>query len=112
MKNLHQFRIAADLAKLKSGRRIRVAGLVTCRQRSGSTNGVTFVTLEDETGNTNVLVWRDPAEKERAQLLSSRLTIVHGVLAHQRLITHRIAEHLEKASHLLAGLNVERRDVH
>ena len=103
---------AADLIKVTSGRRIRVAGLVTCRQRPGTASGVTFVTLEDETGNTNVVVWRDLAEKERIQLLSSRLMIVHGKLEHQGPITHLIAEHLENASYLLAGLNVGSRDFH
>ena len=97
---------AVDLAKVTSGRRIRVAGLVTCRQQPGTASGVTFVTLEDETGNTNVVVWRDLAEKERIQLLSSRLLIVHGKLEHQGPVTHLMAEHLENASYLLAGLNV------
>ncbi len=103
---------AADLAKVTSGRHIRVAGIVTCRQRPGTASGVTFVTLEDETGNTNVMVWRDLAEKERIQLLSSRLMIVHGKLEHQGPVTHLMAEHLENASHLLAGLNVGSRDFH
>ena len=103
---------AADLAKVTSGRRIRVAGIVTCRQRPGTASGVTFVTLEDETGNTNVVVWRDLAEKERIQLLSSRLMVVYGTLEHQGPVTHLMAEHLENASHLLAGLNVGSRDFH
>ena len=103
---------ASELSAVKSGRNIRVAGLVTCRQRPGTASGVTFVTLEDETGNTNVVVWRDLAEKERIQLLSSRLMIVHGKLEHQGPITHLMAEHLENASHLLAGLTVAGRDFH
>ena len=103
---------ATDLAKVTSGRRIRVAGLVTCRQRPATASGVTFVTLEDETGNTNVVVWRDLAERERIQLLSSRLLIVHGKLEHQGPVTHLMAEHLENASHLLSGLTVAGRDFH
>ena len=73
---------------------------------------MTFVTLEDETGNTNVVVWRDLAEKGRIPLLSSRLMIVHGKLEHQGVVTHLIAERLENASHLLGALAVASRDFH
>ena len=103
---------ANELKNVPSGRSIRVAGLVTCRQRPGTASGVTFVTLEDETGNTNVVVWKDLAEKERIELLSSRLMIVHGVLEHQGPITHLIARHLENATALLGALNVSSRDFH
>ena len=103
---------ASELGSVKSGRNIRVAGLVTCRQRPGTASGVTFVTLEDETGNTNVVVWRDLAERERLDLLSSRLMIVHGKLEHQGPVTHLIAEHLENASAMLGSLNVYSHDFH
>ena len=103
---------AEDLKQVSSGRHIRVAGLVTCRQRPGTASGVTFVTLEDETGNTNVIVWRDLAEKERRALIASRLMIVHGKLEHQGPITHLVALHMEDASHLLADLAVVSHDFH
>ena len=103
---------AEDLKRVTSGRHIRVAGLVTCRQRPGTASGVTFVTLEDETGNTNVIVWRDLAEKERRALIASRLMIVHGKLEHQGPITHLVALHMEDASHLLADLTVVSHDFH
>jgi len=103
---------AEDLKKVTSGQRIRVAGLVTCRQRPGTASGVTFVTLEDETGNTNVVVWRDLAERERLALIASRLMIVHGTLEHQGPITHLVANHMEDASHLLADLMVVSHDFH
>ena len=103
---------AENLGKIPSGRYIRVAGLVTCRQRPGTASGVTFVTLEDETGNTNVIVWRDLAEKERRALIASRLMIVHGKLEHQGPITHLVAAHMEDASHLLADLAVASHDFH
>ncbi len=103
---------AEDLKKVPSERHIRVAGLVTCRQRPGTASGVTFVTLEDETGNTNVIVWRDLAEKERRPLIASRLMIVHGQLQHQGPITHLVAHHMEDASHLLADLMVVSHDFH
>ena len=103
---------ADDLEKIPTGKHIRVAGLVTCRQRPGTASGVTFVTLEDETGNTNVIVWRDLAVKERRALIASRLMIVHGQLQHQGPITHLVALHLEDASHLLADLTVVSHDFH
>jgi len=103
---------ADDLKKIPTNRHIRVAGLVTCRQRPGTASGVTFVTLEDETGNTNVIVWRDLAEKERRALIASRLMIVHGKLEHQGPITHLVAQHMEDASHLLADLMVVSHDFH
>jgi error-prone DNA polymerase len=103
---------AEDLKRVTSGRHIRVAGLVTCRQRPGTASGVTFVTLEDETGNTNVIVWRDLAEKERRALIASRLMIVHGKLEHQGPITHLVALHMEDASYLLADLTVVSHDFH
>ena len=103
---------AEDLSRVTSGQHIRVAGLVTCRQRPGTASGVTFVTLEDETGNTNVIVWRDLAEKERRALIASRLMIVHGKLEHQGPITHLVALHMQDASHLLADLTVVSHDFH
>ena len=103
---------ADDLKNIPTNRHIRVAGLVTCRQRPGTASGVTFVTLEDETGNTNVIVWRDLAEKERRPLITSRLMIVHGQLQHQGPITHLVAHHMEDASHLLADLMVVSHDFH
>ncbi|MBL8310508.1 MAG: error-prone DNA polymerase [Burkholderiales bacterium] len=103
---------AERLKHLPSGRNLRVAGLVTCRQRPGTASGVTFVTLEDETGNTNVVVWRDLAEKERRALIASRLMIVHGKLERQGPVIHLMASHMEDASHLLADLQVSSHDFH
>ena len=101
-----------DVPSPSMGRTIHVAGLVTCRQRPGTASGVTFVTLEDETGNTNVVVWRDVAERFRVALLSSRLLVVTGRLEHQGPITHLIAARLEDASELLGELVVAGREFH
>lgn len=103
---------AEELKQITSGRHIRVAGLVACRQRPGTASGVTFDTLEDETGNTNGIVWRDLAEKERRALIASRLMIVHGKLEQQDPIAHLVALHTEDASHLLADLTVASHDFH
>ncbi|MCS6997426.1 MAG: error-prone DNA polymerase [Casimicrobiaceae bacterium] len=107
-------RRAADLPRLPHGMRLRVAGLVTCRQRPGTAGGVTFVTLEDETGNANVILWRHLAEAPQARraLVTARLLIVHGRLERQGPITHVIAETLEDASELLGALVVASHDFH
>jgi error-prone DNA polymerase len=107
-----RFLKAADLSKFPHGRRVRVAGLVTCRQRPGTAAGVTFVTLEDETGTVNVIVWRDLAERERRQLLGARLLGVSGVLQREGDVLHLVAKHLEDLSPLLGDLTVHSRDFH
>ena len=103
---------AADLAGLTSGRRVRVAGLVTCRQRPATASGVTFVTLEDESGNSNIIVWRDVAERDRRVLLTARLMLVTGTLERQGPVTHLIAARLDDRSELIGSLAVASHDFH
>ncbi len=69
-----------ELRELPHGATVRTAGLVITRQRPGSAGGVTFVTLEDETGSINLIVWRDVAERQRRALVGSRLMGVAGEL--------------------------------
>ena len=73
-------RRSRELAPLPHGTPVRMAGLVTLRQRPETASGVTFVTLEDEDGLVNVVVWRDLAERQRRVLLESRLLVVEGRL--------------------------------
>lgn len=94
-----------QLPHLKSGRRLSVAGLVLVRQRPGSSKGVIFMTLEDETGTANIVVWNKIFEKQRAVLMGSRLLVVHGELQHEDGVIHVVARHLEDASHVLLGLS-------
>ena len=72
----------------------RVAGVVLVRQRPGSAQGVTFVTLEDETGYVNLIVWRDVAERQRQALVGSRLLGVAGELQLEGEVMHVIARRL------------------
>jgi error-prone DNA polymerase len=95
---------------LPTGRRVTTAGLVITRQRPGSAGGVTFVTLEDEVGFVNVIVWKRLADVERAPLLESRLLEVHGRLQRQGDVLHVIARHLVNLSPLLGALMVESRN--
>jgi error-prone DNA polymerase len=103
---------AADLARLPNGRRVRVAGLVITRQRPATASGVTFVTLEDETGHINLVVWERTGLAQRRPLLESRLMEVHGELQREGVVTHVIAHRLLDRSVLLGALNAPSRDFH
>ena len=103
---------AAELRTFPHGRLTRAAGLVIGRQRPGTASGVTFVTLEDETGQINVVVWRDLGERQRRELLGSRLLAVYGVLERQGEVTHLIAGHLKDLTPLLGDLVTQSRDFH
>ena len=103
---------AAEVRASAPGQTIRIAGIVTCRQHPDTASGVTFVTLEDETGMTNVVVWRDLAERQRRELLGSRLLTVYGVLERQGEVIHVMAKRLVDHSHLLGDLVTHSRDFH
>ncbi|HEV2041361.1 MAG TPA: error-prone DNA polymerase, partial [Casimicrobiaceae bacterium] len=103
---------AAELRELPHGRIARVTGLVTGRQRPGTASGVTFVTLEDETGMVNVIVWRDLAERQRKELLRSNLLTVYGTLERAGEVVHLIAGRLRDQSALLGKLTTRSRDFH
>ncbi|TWI11558.1 error-prone DNA polymerase [Aerolutibacter ruishenii] len=95
---------SSELEALPHGRRVRTAGLVTLRQRPATASGVTFMSLEDEDGTTNVVVWRHLAERQRRVFLESRLLVVEGRLERQDGVQHLIAERLQDASELLGTL--------
>src|SRR5438876_1262081 len=103
---------AAELKALPHGRLARVTGLVTGRQRPGTASGVTFVTLEDETGMVNVIVWRDLAERQRKELLRSSLLSVYGTLEREGEVVHLIAARLRDQTALLGSLITRSRDFH
>jgi error-prone DNA polymerase len=103
---------AEELRGFPHGRLARAAGIVTGRQRPGTASGVVFVTLEDETGNVNVIVWRDLVEKQRRELLSARLLGVYGVLERQGEVVHLVARRLVDYSELLGRLATTSRDFH
>ncbi|MFM0735073.1 error-prone DNA polymerase [Paraburkholderia sediminicola] len=75
-----RFRTAAELAACQHGTLARACGIVTVRQRPGTANGTVFVSIEDETGSINVIVWPSLVEKQRKVLLGSSLLAVYGVL--------------------------------
>ena len=103
---------AAGLRELPDGATVRTAGLVITRQRPGSAQGVTFVTLEDETGSINLIVWRDVAERQRRALVGSRLMGVAGELQLQGEVLHVIARRIVDLSGWLGALVAPSRDFH
>ena len=94
------------------GRTVTAAGLVITRQRPGSASGVTFVTMEDETGYVNLIVWKRVADAQRAALLESRLLLVRGKLQREGDVLHVIAHRLTDLSALLGDLTVASRNFH
>ena len=92
---------AADLGRVSTGHRVTVAGLVILRQRPGTAKGVIFLTLEDETGVINVIVWRKLYEVFRRAISAGRLLRVTGRVQHEGGVTHLIAERIEDISEML-----------
>jgi len=103
---------AKQIARLSHGSHVRTAGIVTCRQRPGTASGVIFVTLEDETGNINVIVWNNVLKKERRELLGSRLLGVGGQIQREGEVIHLVAARLFDYSALLGNLETASRDFH
>jgi len=103
---------AARLHDCRSGQLARASGLVTHRQRPETAKGVVFVTLEDETGTVNVIVWPQVARAQRQQLLASTLLTVYGVWQCEGEVRHLIARKLVDHSALLQGLVAKSRNFH
>ncbi|HUX73212.1 MAG TPA: error-prone DNA polymerase [Steroidobacteraceae bacterium] len=101
---------AQDLWDQPDGQWVGTAGLVITRQRPGSAGGVTFVTLEDETGYVNLIVWERVATRSRAALLESRLLEVRGKIQRQGDVLHVVAQRLTNLSALLGDLLVTARN--
>jgi error-prone DNA polymerase len=103
---------SAEIGETPHGRIVRTAGLVIGRQRPDTASGVVFVTLEDETGATNVIVWRDVSDRQRRELLNSRLMAVYGRVEREGAVVHVIAGRLADLSPLLGRLEAKSRDFH
>jgi error-prone DNA polymerase len=105
-----RYRPSRELLELAHGSPARVAGLVTGRQRPQTATGVTFVTLEDEDGSINVVVWHDLGERQRRVLVESRLMGVDGRLETVDGVRHLIARRLHDESALAGALVARSRD--
>ena len=103
---------AAEITQAPHGRIVRTAGIVIGRQRPDTASGVVFVTLEDETGATNVIVWRDLGDRQRRELLGAKLLAVYGNVEREGDVVHVQAGRLVDLSPLLGALETRSRDFH
>ena len=96
-----------QLRNIRDGKRLSIAGLVLIRQRPGSAKGVVFITIEDETGIANLVVWPDVFEKQRKIVMGARLMTVHGIIQRDEDdgVIHVVARRLEDHSHMLRHLS-------
>jgi len=110
--NRLQVLTATELKALPHGHAVHTAGLVITRQRPGTATGVIFLTLEDETGHFNVVVWGNLAERQRREVLEARLLGVIGEIQREGEVLHIIAKQLQDHSTLLGQLTTHSRDFH
>jgi error-prone DNA polymerase len=96
----------ASIVHVNDKRRVRCAGVVLVRQRPGSANGVVFMTLEDETGIANIVVWPSIMEQFRKEVMGARLIVVEGrIQSSKEKVVHLVAERLFDRSHDMARLS-------
>ncbi|OYT93287.1 MAG: error-prone DNA polymerase [Burkholderiales bacterium PBB3] len=107
---------AAQMCDYPSGRLVRACGIVTMRQRPQTAKGVIFITLEDETGSVNVIVWKSVREQFRTTVYQARLMAVYGVWQRDEEsggeVRHVVAKRLVDLTHLLGTLTTTSRDFH
>jgi len=99
-----------DLEDIGNNRFVRIAGLVTCRQRPGSASGVLFLTLEDETGSSNIVVWQRTQQQFRQALMTAQLLLIKGTVETKDNVIHVIAGALHDYSNELQALQLSSRD--
>ena len=107
-----RFLSARGLAEQPDRALARMAGIVTCRQRPGTASGVVFVTLEDETGLANIVIYGRLADRQRRELLGARLLGVLGQVQREGEVVHLVAGRLVDLSPWLGQLETTSRDFH
>ncbi|MDD1493931.1 error-prone DNA polymerase [Burkholderia stagnalis] len=108
--DMDRLQSAEQLATLRNGQFARACGLVTVRQRPGTAHGVLFMTLEDETGQINIIVWPDLLERFRKEALGAALLAVYGVWQVEGKVRHLIAHKLVDRTELLGALPTAARE--
>ena len=91
----------AGLKQVRDGRRVEVAGIILVRQKPGSAKGVLFITIEDETGVANIILWPDRFEKQRTTVMSSAMISVVGIVQREGQVIHLIADHIRDQTGML-----------
>jgi error-prone DNA polymerase len=100
----------AEMAQLRNGQSLQLAGIVTHRQRPETASGVMFVTLEDETGFCQLIVWPSVLETQRRPAILAQLMLIHGTVQIAQGVTHLIADRIEDLGSWLGELNLASRD--
>lgn len=108
----HRLARASDLDRVRAGKMVRYAGIVTVRQQPETAKGTVFISLEDETGNVQVIVWPHLKERFRPEVLRSKLLAVYGRWQREGDVKNLIAFKLKDLSHILGGLSTTSRDFH
>ncbi|KAA9178831.1 hypothetical protein F3K36_05955 [Delftia sp. BR1] len=108
----HRLARASDLDRVRAGQMVRYAGIVTVRQQPETAKGTVFISLEDETGNVQVIVWPHLKEKHRSEVLRSKLLGVYGRWQREGEVKNLIALKLKDLTSLLGGLSTTSRDFH
>ncbi|MFT6408187.1 MAG: error-prone DNA polymerase [Arenicella sp.] len=115
LRNTHPFQrctTAENIFAQTNNSMIEVSGVVTCRQRPGTASGVIFMTLEDETGNLNIVLWNSIQARFREAILSGHILYIKGKLEHQQGVANIIAGYIEKHDHALSNLKTHSRNFH
>ncbi|NVN04859.1 error-prone DNA polymerase [Asaia spathodeae] len=101
----------ADLRVLRDGSRVVVPGLVLMRQRPGTAHGVMFMTLEDETGTANIIIWKDRAEAQRRIVIGVNAVACHGLLQREGEVIHVVMQRLEDLTPLMRDIAASENEV-
>lgn len=115
LRNSHPFKqcvTANHLLTRRNNSLIEVAGVVTGRQRPGTASGVIFMTLEDETGNINVILWKSIQERFRQEILTGQILYIKGSLEHQHGVANVVAGYIERQDQALPDLKARSRNFH
>ena len=107
-----RYTLARDLVSITAHSVVSVIGLVTGRQSPGTASGVTFVTLEDHTGNCNVVVWQATANAQKQAFLTAKILKVTGIIEREGEVIHIIAGRLIDLTNAIVGLKTQSRDFH
>ena len=107
-----QCHTAHNLESIRHSSMVEISGIVTSRQRPSSASGVIFLTLEDETNNINVIVWKYILERFRLAIVQGRLLLIKGILEREKSVVHVIAKHVTDLSHHLENFSLKSRDFH
>ncbi len=107
-----RYKSSGELHGLPNGRLVRTCGIVTVRQQPATANGVLFVSLEDEDGSVQVIIWKSVRDKQRSQLMNAKLLGVYGTWQREGEVRNLIAGHLVDLTELLGRLAAPSRDFH